>query len=402
MNKDYFEVTEADIEKMFGAPVPAEGTVDRKLAEIAVRQKVRDAEAISQKVYGLRQSHEAKREFSQELALEEFEAPNVEFLTLAEQLAAPEVPQEYLIDGLLIEGGNMLLAAQKKSGKSTLMMNMMKSLCDGDPFLGQFAVRPPDGRVAWWDYELDQNYATNMLRKMNIRTPERASALHLRGFSTPLIAPAVQDWAVEWLTRRQVKVWIIDPFGAVFTGEENSNDDVREWHKAVDLIKRRAGVSEVVVVTHTGHGEAEEGFERTRGASRLGDWADNTWAWSGSGLANEREGVPATQRWLIAAQSRGVEMQKWTVDCDTTDWSLRVVGQGGRVEATKTRIQSAILDVLRTSTEPVSGKAISNAVTGKDETIRKQLAGLVESGVLTVQENLHGRGSWYSIPDIVR
>ena len=75
-------------------------------------------------------------------------------VNLADFLAVPDEDATYLIDQLWPTGGNVLLAAQYKAGKSTLLGNVLHAVADGVPFLASFDVDRPR-QVTLIDDELD-------------------------------------------------------------------------------------------------------------------------------------------------------------------------------------------------------------------------------------------------------
>jgi hypothetical protein len=104
--------------------------------------------------------------------------------------------------------------------------------------------------------------------------------LHLRGYRLPPHQPARRGLGRALAAERDVAVWVVDPFARAFVGSgtsENDNTEVGRFLDTLDVIKERAGVSELVLPTHTGREEFEEGQERARGATRLDDWADVRW-----------------------------------------------------------------------------------------------------------------------------
>ena len=210
--------------------------------------------------------------------------------SLAEQLAKEPEPVEWHIPGLAFVGGNVLVVAAAKSGKTVLLLNVLHSLVSGDALFGHFEVNAiPKGRgVAWWNAELTENQALDWLRKMDFPRPEDVHPEHLRGYAMPFEVQAVEDWAVQWLRERNVMVWGIDPKSALFSGEENSNTENGEWLKAIDRIKRRAGVETLFLVHHAAESPDTSDEEDTsvrllkaRGATRLQGWADVLWSYSG-------------------------------------------------------------------------------------------------------------------------
>lgn len=225
----------------------------------------------------LRARHDAKQIHQAELATKTWRAPAYR-ATLTEELLIPEQPVSYAVEELLPAGGNALLAAQYKTGKTTFVTNLLRAYADGEPFLGRFQVSPSHGRIAIFNYELSEEQYRRWLRAVGIRNTDRVSVLHLRGYRLPLTSSLIEDWIVAWLKDHDVSMWIADPFARAATGtDENSNTDVGVWLDTFDVIKDRAGVRDAVLPTHTGRGEQEEGMERARGATRLDDWADVRW-----------------------------------------------------------------------------------------------------------------------------
>jgi hypothetical protein len=208
----------------------------------------------------------------------------------AEQRDAPDDPLPWLIPGLVFEGANVNVNAQAKSGKTSLVLNVAHSLLSGDALFGHFEVEAlPEGRsVGWWNAELDRRQAVAWLRDLDMPRAEAFHPIHLRGsVPLPLDVVAVEEWAVAWLSERKVSVWILDPFSALFPGDENSNSEVGAWLAALDRIKRRAGVETAFLVHHASESPADDAepssgrLTKGRGASRLVGWADVIWSYTG-------------------------------------------------------------------------------------------------------------------------
>ena len=201
-------------------------------------------------------------------------------LDLADELLIPEQPTVWRIQDLLPMDTNLTVAAQFKTGKTTLMLNLMRSLVDGEPFLGEFAVHRVDGRVAYWNFELNETMWRRWARDVDMHKLDRASVNHVAGYHIDLRTEVGADYAAEWLRQRDTEVWILDPFHSAFDGDENSNSEVRDWLRAVEQIGSRAELRQIVMPVHTGRAKADEGAERARGATRLDDWTDVRWTYT--------------------------------------------------------------------------------------------------------------------------
>lgn len=234
-----------------------------------------------------------------------FEAPDTTtFPRLTDALEADIEPTNYLIDRMLAERENAVLAAGYKAGKTTLTTDLARALATGTPFLGR-PVKPLEGTVVCWDAELDLNYAVDQFRTMSMprEATDRIVYRNLKGYPLPLHTEQAFNWAVADLIEQKCEVLIIDTFGRLFTGDENSNNEVRDWLLRLDLLKRRANVQSIILVTHTGH--AQEGKKtRSRGASYFGDWGGSLWS-----LERVSDDDTNNVRRLRIGTGRGVEAE---------------------------------------------------------------------------------------------
>jgi len=298
----------------------AEALDAKTLAELRHRQEVA-AEARRQQV-----KREARKLVdAEEFALTWREPPSK--LTLVDELAEPDEPTRYRVGKLLPVGGNAVLTAAFKAGKTTLCNNLLRSLADGDKFLGRFDVERPDGRIAVFNYEVSDGQFRHWLRRIGIANPDRVCVLNLRGFRMPIVHSLVEDWVTKWLIEHDVRVWIVDPFARamVGSGDENSNMDVGVMLDTLDVIKGRAGVGELILPTHTGRIEQAAGMERARGATRLDDWADVRWLLT----ADEQS------RRFFRAHGRDVEVDEELLTLDPDTGRLTMGGHDRRGMAAK-------------------------------------------------------------------
>lgn len=280
---------------------------------------------------------QARRTLDSEEAAQNFREPPSRF-TLTDELDITDDPVTYTVDQVMPTGSNILLTAQFKTGKTTLINHLTRCLADREPFLGKFHTTPPEGRIALFNYEVDDRQYRRWLRELDITAKDRVSVLNLRGYRLPLIARHVEDWIVQWLEQREIRVWIVDPFARAFVGSglsENDNTEVGRFLDTLDVIKTRAGVSELVLPTHTGRQEFEAGQERARGATRLDDWADVRWL-----LTKDDDGVR-----YFSATGRDVEMAEAALQFDETTRTPRVVGES-RFKESARRLEDAVLAVV--------------------------------------------------------
>ena len=96
-------------------------------------------------------------------------------LTLQQRFERPRETTRYRIDGWQPVNARVILAAQFKAGKTTTVGNLVRSLVDGDPWLGDAQVLPVAGRVTILDNEMSESQAEDWLRKQGIRNSDRVA-----------------------------------------------------------------------------------------------------------------------------------------------------------------------------------------------------------------------------------
>lgn len=196
---------------------------------------------------------------------------------LTDLLAEADEETSYLVQSLWPTGGNVVLSAQFKAGKTVLSHNLVRALVDGSPFLDRFPVRPLDGRVVLLDTELGEPTARRWLRDQGTRNTDKVTHVSLRGAAGALnlLDPqARSEWAAK-LREAECEVLVLDPAAPALAASglsESKNEDVARFLLWWDQLVAEAGVSESMVIHHMGHSQ-----ERARGASRWRDWPDAEW-----------------------------------------------------------------------------------------------------------------------------
>lgn len=193
-------------------------------------------------------------------------------VTLADLLDEPEEPVLYRVQDVWPLNGRVVLAAQNKSGKTTMVGNAIRSLVDGDAFLGRYAVDRAQ-RVVLLDNEMSRNMVRTWLKDQRIQSADRVEVVSLRGAlsSFDILDPAVRRHWTGVLRGADVVVFdclrpALDALGL------DENLDAGRFLVALDELCREAGVGELLLVHHMGHSN-----ERSRGSSRIEDWPDVKW-----------------------------------------------------------------------------------------------------------------------------
>lgn len=306
--------------------------------------------------------------------------------SLTAELQIPDEPVRYTVERVLPVGGNVLLTASYKTGKTIMLNNLARALADEVPFLDRFAVGAHAGRIGLWNYEVSGGQYRRWLRAAGIEHTDAIAVLNLRGFRMPVTTSSVEDWIVAWLVEQEVWLWAVDPFARAYVGSgrsENDNTEVGAFLDTLDVIKERAGVSDLILPTHTGRAIAEEGEERARGATRLDDWADVAWT-----LTKNDEDVR-----FFSAAGRDVDVpeEKLTFNPETYSLSL---GGGDRKWERNRRIEAAVLAVVVASpgivTREIGPKIRESGMTVRNETVGDVIAHLIGSRVIYTVDGVRG------------
>jgi hypothetical protein len=131
--------------------------------------------------------------------------------TLAEVLARPEEPP-YRIAELVPSEASTVVVAQHKTGKTTLLGNLTRSLLLGAPFLDRFEVRPVTGQVAVLNYEVSGATMARWLDEAGVPAT-RCVMVNLRATANPLADEARTARLAALLREREVETVLVDPFG---------------------------------------------------------------------------------------------------------------------------------------------------------------------------------------------
>jgi hypothetical protein len=296
--------------------------------------------AVAAEVQRLKVKDEAHRVYRLETV---GHVPPIAPTVLTDFLAVPDEPAQYRINGLWPVGGNVLLAAQYKAGKTTLVGNLVRSIADGTNFLGRFPVERPEGRVVILDTELDERTLRRWLRTHEIARTDQVAVVPLRGRVSSLNlldAPTVAEWGQK-LRDAQAGLVILDPLRPVL--DALGLDENREAGRILvgfDRMLHEAGISEGLIVHHFGHGA-----ERARGDSRILDWPDAIWKIKRDRDEHTGEAQQGGRRYL-SAEGRDVDVPEGTLIFDEATRHL-TFKEGSR-EATKHDATiEAILVVLR-------------------------------------------------------
>jgi len=240
---------------------------------------------------------------------------------LAELLERPPEPP-MRADGLIPSNSGTLLVAQRKTGKTTFMLNWARCLITGEPLLGKFEMRPIAGNVAVLNYEVSGATFARWADEHGVPR-DRLLIVNVRGRRNPLADDEDRAHLAQFLRSREIEALAVDPFGRAYTGEaQNDAGEVGLWLTRLDVFARsEAGVNDLMLSAHAGWNG-----ERTRGSSALEDWADSV-------ITLTRTDDPAEDKRYLRALGRDVDVAEDALEFDPLTRSLSLTGEGSRKDA---------------------------------------------------------------------
>lgn len=251
---------------------------DAEMAERLVaeqrKEELRRA-AVNERLDKLRIEHYARKALATELARAQTVNVHTELKSATELIDLELDPPTPIVEELHLNGSNTLLAAQHKTGKTTLELHLAKSLADGEPFLGRFDTDLP-GKVCILNYEMSERQFIDWLGRTGVENTDRILALNLRGQSLPFWEYEQMEALAEELFFQEVGFLIIDPAARAWRGlveSENDNVQLAEFFGAIDELKRAADIPNLLLATHT----PRSSDDRARGGGEVEAWPDVNW-----------------------------------------------------------------------------------------------------------------------------
>lgn len=310
--------------------------------------------AVAYRMTALRVMREAKRQ----LDAEENPLPELPAVKpLDRLLAESHTPAAYSVDRLAPANARIMLAAQYKAGKTTLVDNLVRALVDGDKFLDQFAVARPVRRLVMVDLEVSEGQRRRWLADQSIAHKSAVVdvvALRGRAAAFNLLDPRCRaDWSArladldtDWLVLDCLRP-ILDAAGL------DEHRDAGRFLVQFDALLDAANIADALLVDHMGHYG-----ERARGDSRKLDWADASWR-----LVRETD-EPHSPRYF-SAYGRDVDLPEGRLAYEPSTRRLSYAA-GSRSDAKVEAAMRAVIAVLAADTSGgLSGRALEQALAGE-------------------------------------
>lgn len=314
--------------------------------------------------------------------------------TLTAVLARPAPPRAR-VEQLVPWEASTLVVAQRKTGKTTLALNLARCLLTGEPFLGTLDVRPVEGRVALFNFEVAGATVARWAHDAGV-PGDRFILASMRGRRNPFSNRADRAGLAQALRSRGVETLIVDPFGRAYAGvSQNDAGEVGAWLVDLDRFARaEVGAKDLILTAHAGWNG-----ERSRGSSALEDWADSI-----VNLTKDEDG-----RRFLSAIGRDVDLEEDRLDFDHHTRTLTLSGAGSRRTAAKERhlddLAVAILATVNVAPglngSELARRLKADGVSFQKGDEAKAYAQLVDAGKLRVETGPRGSKCYY-LPDLPR
>nr|ABP44459.1 hypothetical protein Mflv_1981 [Mycolicibacterium gilvum PYR-GCK] len=258
----------------------------------------------------------------------------------------PEV--DWIVRDLWV--GNAQVNAQKKSGKTTLLMNAAVALLTGQPFLGQFEVNvDSDCRVGYLNMELTKGQFNRWLREMDVPddATKRLELYHGRELGRlDLANDVVAEWLIRWLRETGVSVLLMDPLGSFYDQPSGGDPNAAylRWWACLERVVLEAGLRGVLIAHHAGY--SEEGGNRARGASAMMDKPDVNLTYRYNVGEGSHTDAPVDTKRYLSAFGRDVDIHEFELEYSAPTRLLTVTGRGGRVDAELERQAERMRDAV--------------------------------------------------------
>jgi hypothetical protein len=277
---------------------------------------------------------------------------------LGDLLSKPDVPPDYLVDGLLVRGTVSAIVAKPKVGKSTLARLLCLAVATGNEFLDRSTVQ---GACIYLALEERQEEITADFRAMGADGTE-AIDIHAD------TAPAGAIFALVDLVRNQrPALVVIDPlFRLAHIRDEKAYAEVYAALGPLIDAARETG-THILVTHHSGKAQKGDAIDAPLGSTALGGAVSTL-------IVLKRSD---SYRSIQTVQRTGEDMPETVLSFNSATHQLSIGGT--RAEADRHAIECEIVEYLKGAGERGEPEIVSH-VEGANATKRKALRSLVERG----------------------
>lgn len=350
-----------DLHSVPDAPVSAEEEEARRLeAELAFRR------AVAEEAWKARVRDEAKRQLRAE-TMPATPSP----VALPELLAEPDVEVPFRVAEVFPANARVVLAAQRKAGKTTMTANLVRALCDGGNFLGKYSTTPVERRVTVLDFEMARHMLRSWFADVRIENAHKVTMWPLRGSAAAFditTSPVRRQWA-EQLGELETDVLVLDCLRPILDAiglDEKS--EAGRFLVALDELLADAGIPECLLVHHAGHAG-----ERSRGDSRLRDWPDAEWRLVREKAETDGEEPGPDAKRFFSAEGRDVAVAEAALDFDPITRRLLLIGGNRKASKAESHFET-ILQLIREGMAVGAAEGSPGYTGAQIETLLKSVA----------------------------
>jgi RecA-family ATPase len=291
------------------------------------------------------------------------------FLDRADSLADPA----WLIQDLVPDAGRVLLAAAPSAGKTFLAL-----------VIGLFAATK--GRVVYLVLEEGGAKATaNRFRSLKFPAGAQVLVMHHAGLSLgqhTLYLAAMLERGVDG----PAPVLVLDPFAAVFRGDENSTEQMAAAVSTLDLLMRADPRLLLVIPHHTSkageRGEMGDPMHAARGGTSLPAWADMQLNLK---HVSTPKGSGRIEFDALVAKNRDGERDyvvRVAIELGTGEVTMKPAGEA-KHEAKSKDLRERLVAFVGAATEPLTKNRICSGVSGSKRDKLALIDELTKEGVLS-------------------
>jgi len=188
--------------------------------------------------------------------------------SLADLLADSDGLPVDRVERLLPSKGRVSLIAEERIDTAAIVVELVRCLADGTPFLGRTVARPA-GRIVVLDHETTTRESRDRWVRGGPFDSERVGVMPLWHYVTgfKITDPKCRESWAEKLRSLQCEVLIVDSIRPILDILDlYKNEDVGRFLQALDSLQLEAGISEMVIVNNE------------RRVSRVEEWPDGVWS----------------------------------------------------------------------------------------------------------------------------
>lgn len=157
---------------------------------------------------------------------------------------ATEIELDWVLEGMLMEGGNMLMAGQSGVGKTQLSLQFMTHIAMGKDYLGYTVPTPK--KILFLSLEMGHPDLQVFVKQQDLALSEpdrdileQNLIIIPHGEAWPLNLPVGQERLLKLIEHLQPDGIFVDSIGSAILGNINSQEVVQQYTNFVDSVKKK-------------------------------------------------------------------------------------------------------------------------------------------------------------------